>query len=514
MNDTRPEDLGSMGENFFNTLCKSVGFVANSSKSDDKGGWDFEVEHRRTTEINYSSQSYPVYRVQVKSTTGKNQTKLTFGNLLKLIQYNGASFIVLIKYSKSITPDKAYIFHINKDFSKSILEEIRNKQLKSNNFALNRNEKIIKFSSENEIDPLDGVGLKKSFDKHIGPDYLKYVENKLKYLSNFEKEGKIRQFSWTFKNEQDIKSMANCFLGYEEKFKIDIKEYSAPFGIKDKIPISTFEDYNTTISPHHDKLPQTTIYFKTSKFGKQYEFTGTSYIAPEQLRAFSQRARTKCKLFDFIFDYKARSVSIETKDVFAENIEVEFKELYNFICFINDSINSKETFIKLVDCESKKTAEVCIGTPGFDLPNNFEIIFSAMRSTYKKLCEFNIENSVISTRYLWDNIGRFNLFSIIGEKYDPDYVLEFESRGNHKPEVDVVIFNSTIEFKDANLLTFVAFYGSVERVRDNILLGRFNKSELLGDFLFNDEDDCKELIKTKSEYFTNSLVTKGFKVLD
>ena len=402
----------------------------------------------------------------------------------------------------------------NEKISKSILEEIRKKQLKLRNFALNKNEKIIKFSSENEIDPLDGVGLKKSFDKLIGSDYLKYVENKLKYLSNFEKEGKIRQFSWTFKNEQDIKSMANCFLGYKEKFNIDVSEYSAPFGIKDKMPISTFEDYNTTITPHHDKLPQTTICLKTSKFGKQYEFTGTSYIVPEQLRAFSSKVRTKCKLFDFIFNYKTRSISIETNDVFTENIEVEFKELYNFICFVNDSINSNETYIKLVEFESKKSVEVCLGAPDFELPNNFTIIFSAMRSTYKKLCEFNLENNVISTQYIWNNIGRFNLFSITGKKYDPDYVIEFESRGKYKPEIDVVIFNSVIELNKTNLLTFVAFYGPVERVRDNIFLGRFNKSELLGDFLFNDEDNREELLEIKSQYFNDLLVNKGFKVLD
>lgn len=132
MNSIRPEDLGDMGESFFKTLCKSVGFIANSSKSDDKGGWDFAVEHRQTTDITYSNHSYPVYRVQVKSTAGKSCAKVTFGNLLKLIQYNGASFIVLVKYSESISigntnPDKAYLFHIDEKFSLSILKETRKK---------------------------------------------------------------------------------------------------------------------------------------------------------------------------------------------------------------------------------------------------------------------------------------------------------------------------------------------------------------------------------------------------
>ena len=72
----KPEDLGDMGESFFKGLCKYVGFIANSSKNDDKGGWDFEIEHRSNKHIDYLRRSYPVYRVQVKSTQGKNQTKL------------------------------------------------------------------------------------------------------------------------------------------------------------------------------------------------------------------------------------------------------------------------------------------------------------------------------------------------------------------------------------------------------------------------------------------------------
>ncbi len=72
MKSARPEDLGSMGESFFKMLCKSAGLIANKS-DDDKGGWDFEIEHPKRDVINYSSQSYPVYRVQIKSTrTGSN----------------------------------------------------------------------------------------------------------------------------------------------------------------------------------------------------------------------------------------------------------------------------------------------------------------------------------------------------------------------------------------------------------------------------------------------------------
>ena len=514
MHNIRPEDLGSMGESFFNTLCKNIGFVANSSKSDDKGGWDFEVEHRRTKQINYSSQSYPVYRVQVKSTKGKKQTKLTYSNLLKLIQYSGASFIALIKYSKNVTPDSAFIFHIDENFSKTILKKIREKQIKLKNFALNKNEKIIKFSSKDEIKPLDGKGLKIAFSKHIGSDYLTYVENKLKYLSKFEKEGQLKQFVLTFKNEKDIRAMANCCLGYQENFNINLSAYNAPFGIRDEVPISTFEDHNTTITPNYDKLTQTVICFKTSKFGKQYEFTGTTYTVPQQLRQVSAKARTECILFDFLFDYDTSSIKIESKNIFSGDIKVTFKELYNFFCFLNDSMSSNETYIKLVDTDSNKTAEVCLGALEFDFPDDFQILFEAITSTYKKLCDLNLEYSVISTKYIWDNIGRFNLFCIMDKEYTPDFVMEFKNQGNEEPDVNVVIFNSAIELNKTNLIIFVAFYGTVERVCENVLLGKFNKSEFLGEYLVNTGEDTEELIDLKSEYYRNIFIEKGFKVLN
>ena len=120
--------------------------------------------------------------------------------------------------------------------------------------------------------------------------------------------------------------MANCFLGYKERFNIDVDEYTAPFGIKDNMPISTFKDHNTTISPLHDKLPQTKIYLKTSKYGRQYEFVGRTYTVPQQFPSIvSKKARTKCILFDFVFDYNTSSINIQSRNIFTEDIKVNFK---------------------------------------------------------------------------------------------------------------------------------------------------------------------------------------------
>lgn len=511
--DVRSEDLGSMGESFFNTLCKSIGFIANSSKSDDKGGWDFEVEHRKTNNIDYSNQSYPVYRVQVKSTKGKNQTKLTYSNLIKLIQYNGPSFIALLKYTDNISPEHIFLFHVDEVFSKAIWREVRKKEIELKNFALNKNEKTIRFNSKHKISPSNGSGLQKKIVKYIGSDYLGYVKSKLSYLSKFEREGERRQFVWSFKDKKELRSMANCFLGYNEKFKIDCKEFKAPFGVADKLPFSTINNLRTTIVPKEDNLAKTKVIFKFSKFGRQYEFLGKSYMVPEQLQQFSFSTRKECALFDFCLDDRNKSLLITSKDIFNEDIKVTFKELYNFICFLQDSTDCKEVYIKLVDIKSNKSVQVCLNPPNFSFPDDFQRIYDSICFAYKKLCELNLELREISTKFVWDNMGRFYLFSIVDKEFDPNFNISFRYEGNDQPDADMVIFRSELDFGESKLVTFVAFFGTLTRVRKDMLLGSFNKSEFINDFLLTNDTSIEEFLETKSQEFEKAYIDRGFRIL-
>lgn len=175
----RPEDLGSMGESFFATLCKSTGLIANKS-TDDKGGWDYEIEHPRSHSPTYQNQSYPVYRIQVKASRDKKaQVPLTYSNLLNLIQYSGASFIFFLTYTEGIFPEKGYLLHIDQGVTREVLLSLRKKHLKNHLLATNKATKIIRFDSNTELSPLDGKTLSEAIGKHIGSDYLKYVSNKV-----------------------------------------------------------------------------------------------------------------------------------------------------------------------------------------------------------------------------------------------------------------------------------------------------------------------------------------------
>jgi hypothetical protein len=164
-------------------------------------------------------------------------------------------------------------------------------------FLLNKRRTTVKFNSK-EINPLTGSGLKTEFNNYIGSEYLNYVERKIAYLSKFEKEGRKKIFQIRLNSELDIRAMANCFLGYDEEFKIDAKEYLAPFGIMDKEPHHIVENHKTKISPIHNELPKAKISLKNSEFGKQFVFDGTIYTVPKHLPRKVARLRLKTTLFD------------------------------------------------------------------------------------------------------------------------------------------------------------------------------------------------------------------------
>ncbi len=148
-----------------------------------------------------------------------------------------------------------------------------------------------------------------------------------------------------------------------------------------------------------------------------------------------------------------------------------------------DMSSCQKTFIKLINQESGYTTEACIDNPIFCLPDNFIYICSTIKTMYKKFCDINIENNIISTRYIFDNIKKLKLFSVFGEEYDPYYFLELKNNKDCTSEADTVIFSFTILFKKIKLVTFVAFYGSIEIENKNTLRCHFKKSEYFKDIL-------------------------------
>lgn len=215
----------------------------------------------------------------------------------------------------------------------------------------------------------------------------------------------------------------------------------------------------------------------------------------------------------FLVDPNSGDISFELKDIFGSDIKVTFKEFYNFFNFLDASRNGNKTYIKIESSHADKPLEMCLGVPEFNLCDEFPVIFEAIKSTYQKLCDLNIEDKTILTHLIWEKFGHFQLFSFVGKNYDPEYLVEFENTGQDTPKSDVVLFNSLIEFEEIKLVSFVAFFGSTERIRENVLLGRFHKSEYLGEYVVDTSCNIDLLLKNESKQYEKELSQRGFNVL-
>lgn len=485
--------------------------MANKS-IDDKGGWDYEVENRAINKIDYGRHSYPVYRVQVKATTDRAETRITYSNLLKLIRYNGASFIVLFVYSGQMNPDFGYIFHIDEEFSRILLREIRKKQISSKPFSLNKNEKTIKFSSNNEISLSDGRELIEYLEKSTGPNYLRYVENKTKYLSKFEQEGQSKIFELTFKDKQSINSMLHNLLGYNEKFTVDVHEYNAPFGIVGKKPNSFISKYETQLLPTEDTLKKGTISLRTSKYGKIYTFDCDGYLTPKELWGIQKKLRIKCTLFDFSLDFHNNLPQFHPRNPFSDDTIVKFNELHNYFQFLYESNSGGETYVSFSRPGKKATKDIFLGPLRVEVPS-LDTIARFLKATYKKLCEMNLEKNKISTLFVKNNLEMLYLFDILDNHYKPGCSFEIPHQGMSNPDADVMILNYTIEFVEIYLLIFVAFFGRFEKKDENSIIGIFNRSEFLADLILNKNENIKDTQKAELDRLTRQFVANGLTVL-
>lgn len=508
MSKIRPEDLGGMGQSFFENLCKNAGLIANPSK-DDKGGWDFEIEHPRHTIQNYSKQSYPVYRVQVKATQGKeSKFDVTYSNLLNLIQYSGAAFIFLAMYSGGILPDKIYLFHIDENFSREILKEIRQKQLKDFKFVLNKRKRRIWFRENQEITQINGEALRQALEQNIGANYLRYVENKIVYLLKLEKESNLKQFTLS---NLDLDQMINCFLGYEDKICADIESYHAPFEIRDPNPYSIHKKCESSLKPISDQLQKTTVYLKSTKFGRYFKFNGVVYTLPPFIPKEFYKIRIRTTFFDFLIENSG--IRLYSKDIYASDTKYSIKDIYYFLCFIDEtSRGDNKLYIKFEKPDHDMPVELCLQNGKNEMPNDFDYIFKTIKGAYKKLQELNLIDETISGEAFYDQLSQFYLLSIINQQLEQELVFEFCFTETLNLDAEVIIFKSMIYFEKTILASSVACFGSIEKVRENTYLGRFNKIELLGQYVLDRSSNVDEVLEEDSKKYQQELIQRGYKL--
>tara|TARA_Y100001970_G_C14187699_1_gene833525 strand:+ start:154 stop:1734 length:1581 start_codon:yes stop_codon:yes gene_type:complete len=518
----RPEDLGKMAENTFVSLCKQAGFIANTS-NDDKGGWDVEVETFRDGELNFSNHSYPVCRVQVKSSSKKKgKVRVTFSNLLNLIQYNGASFIIYFEYSTGeILPDTAYLLEIDKGLSRDVLVAAREREVSNKNFKINKNEYTIIFQEKHKLTSFSGDSLSRAISKYIGRDFKSYVLQKMKYLNEFEKE--TGRWGYTFSidgQEDNIKNLNDAFLGYDVDFVGTTQMYSTTMGVRDSKNVRKSGRQPITIKPVEDSQPSVDIHLSLEKNSKSFSFKGKLFSSPKFIPKELEKHRIKSTLFSVTLENRmvdgefVMLPNIEFVDIYNKNVIAPLKDFFLFLDMFNTSKQHDRFYLTLGSDKSSVSIELKYTYSS--LPSIFDDFYLGVKALYKKSIELNLENESIASDELLEKYRALPILDSLEHKYIPKAQFEFgkelirEANMIDIASVDSVIFDLRIHFTKKVLSNLIVFEGAVEPNENGMLFGSFDKHVHLKDLVFDiDNTEIEKSIDEATEKLNEKLQKEG-----
>lgn len=509
----RPEDLGGMGESYFRLLAKDAGLVANAS-TDDKAGWDFEVEFPNPVIMDYRSQSKPVFRVQVKATMGvSSSVSMTFSSVLSLIQFAGPAFVLLYRFGDGAAPTDAYLLHIDQMRGMDILRTLRSREVAEPDFKVNRAKTTIKFDDALRLISADGAELRRSLEASLGGSYLTYLESKTKWLRGIEVDSTLHRFNIIFEDEAAVQGMADCFLGIEREFRVRSAHYMAPLGIPDREVVHTTEFYPTTVKPIEENLQRAVIRVRTSEYGRFYEFKATIFSVPEHLPKKFAAMRFHTALFDLIFRLETRSIEFQAVNLADDALRATVSELRGFVAYMAEALEHDLTIFEVIPDDGSAPLRSQLGTGSPSVSADFDAIHTAVEAVYLKLAALGLTNELIRPADMFEKPGHFAFFAHIGKDYEPPLSFEFETDDDVKEHADVTIFNLSINLAGKTVLCFAAFFGSVEMLSGRRLLGRFGRSEYLGEVIVPADHDLDAALKIQGEKHKDDLRKRGFAVL-
>ncbi len=512
-NARRPEDLGGMGESYFRLLAKDAGLVANAS-SDDKAGWDFEIESPSPLAINYADQARPVLRVQVKSTMGADlAVSMTFSSLLSLVQFAGPAFVVLLAFSDGMVPESVYLLHVDDELGMRILTTLRRREVSDAGVVLNKSRMTLAFAGSDCVSPANGSELARRMREAVGTSYLEYVHAKAARLRQIEEDSEKLRFSIQVEAESEIRAMADCFLGFETPFKVRSVGYVAPMGIPDTPVVHTQEAHSTTIKPIEGELPQVIVRLTAEEFGPSYEFKGVVYSVPSQLPRQLAAVRIHTALFDIIWRLESDRIEFRVADLMNSELRSTVVELRSFMKYGSASRRGGETKLEVIHQDGGAPLRVSLGVGQVQVSDQFEEIERLLESVYLKLAALNLASELMCPADMFTKQGHFGFLHHVGSAYNPPLAFEFRCDDDFAPGAEVVVFSAPVPLVAASVLCYGAFFGHVEDLGSGALRGVFSRSEYLGEIVVPVGADLDAARRVCGDRFQDQLRRRGLKVL-
>jgi hypothetical protein len=509
----RPEDLGAMGESYFRLAAQDAGLVVNAS-TDDRAGWDFEVEEANPHDVNFGAHSKPVFRIQVKATGGPSDgVSMTFSSLLSLIRYGGPAFVLLYRFGEAATPSEASLLHMDTATGTELLKALRRRQVAQPTLKAHHAKTTIRFPQASRLSSVGGADLKSALMSALTGSYLSYIEAKSKWLRELEADRWKRHFRVQFEDEASLRAMADSLIGLEGHFRVKSSSYFAPMGIPDKEPELTGEFHPTTAMPHADSIKRVKVRLRTNEYGRTYEFAGQLYVTPMHFPEQFAAMRIHCALFDVVMRIKSHKIEFMPADLGDASLLAPVGEFRGFSAYVREALTSSVTLLEVISHDDTPPLKLQLNHNIGQLPSNFEAVQAILEVLHAKLAAIGLTHETFCPDHLISALGQYSFFLHIDQTFDAALELEFEHKESSTEVADVVIFSVPVPLGSRTVVFFAAFFGHAERASESHVRGKFTRSEYLGEIVVPQGQDSVAATEAHSRRFEDVLRSRGFAVL-
>jgi len=505
-----------MGQHYLALLSKSAGLVANSS-TDDKAGWDFELETASPTTVNYHSHSKPLYRIQVKSTLGSSQSvSMSFSSLLSLIQFPGPSFLFFVRFDQSgeTVPAEARLLHIDQSLARTILTRMRKQEIKrGSDFKINKASTSISFVSATSVDLRDGSRFRALLSAVTDASHLDYVRDKTDWLRELENESRAMRLSVHFENDAAVQAMADALLGYDTQMSVDTVPYYAPMGIPGELPKHSGVFLPAQISPLEENIRRATVRLRAREFGATYSFPAKLYSTGGMVPPKFEGMRIHASMFDILLKRKPFNVQLALVSLDDPDLLVPVRDLRNFVAFIDDAshVDVTHTYLEVELDDKTPPLRLNPSTQAAVFEGHYEMRL-AFDALYAKLDGIGLGNANIRPADYWTLPGNLTFVQHVGTAYSTPFSFEFDAPESSNGDANVVVFQTPLALESATVHFFGAFFGSVELRGFDKAFGTFTHSTYLGEFIAREGTDPTIAKKAFEHKVEKSLEAQGFRV--
>jgi hypothetical protein len=186
-----PRDLGRMGESALRGWGAQAGLVVNGSNDHDAAGWDFLLEWP-IEDHGYPAASFPLDRrpaplqclVQIKSTASKRRHRsVKLSNWWRFVQNPIPTFFLVLEFDNSNECQRGFLVHVGELYIERVLKRLRELTVQNRDVELHNHTIDFTWDEDDEISPLNGLGLTSAVRRHTRGRLEEYVARKQGFLA-------------------------------------------------------------------------------------------------------------------------------------------------------------------------------------------------------------------------------------------------------------------------------------------------------------------------------------------